>query len=122
MQPKHFDNGVSVVIPMYRAERYVHRLVEMLGRQTLDRELFEVIFIVNGPPDGTAEKLRNQVAGAFAMKVASVSVSSAGAARNVGISIARKRFITFLDADDLIESEYLSAMLEKAQEDTIVSF
>ena len=120
MQPKHFDNGVSVVIPMYRAERYVHRLVEMLGRQTLDRELFEVIFIVNGPPDGTAEKLRNQVAGAFAMKVASVSVSSAGAARNVGISIARKRFITFLDADDLIESEYLSAMLEKAQEDTIV--
>ena len=48
MQPNQFDYGVSVVIPMHRAERYVHRITEMLGRQTLDKELFEVIFIVNG--------------------------------------------------------------------------
>ena len=120
MQPNHFDYGVSVVIPMYRAERYVRRIADMLGSQTLDRELFEVIFIVNGPSDGTVDILRTQVAGTFAMRVASVSVSSAGAARNVGISLARKRFITFLDADDLIESGYLSAMLERSQEDTIV--
>src|SRR5262249_37064393 len=45
--------GLSVVVPVYRAEAFIGRLLRSLAEQTLGRAHFEAIFVINGPPDGS---------------------------------------------------------------------
>ena len=47
------EKGISVIIPTYKGEKYISKLLDTLINQTMDFNLFEVILIVNGPKDNT---------------------------------------------------------------------
>jgi len=104
---------------MFQANRFLEQLVQSFNEQTLSKDLFEVILVFNGPSDGSWQKLK-RLDPVFNYRVAHVGVASAGAARNVGIALASKGFITFVDADDTIESDYLRAMFDKSNNASIV--
>lgn len=113
--------GVSVIIPSYRAERTLGQTLESLRSQSLDCELYEVIVVVNGPV-GTTPKLIEEfreVHPTFELVWVSTTSVGAGAARNLGLALASREYVTFIDADDWVENDFLRSGLESARPDTI---
>lgn len=91
---------VSVIIPVYNAEKYVREAVESALAQP---ETGEVILIEDGSPDHAIAVCRELEKGHSKVKLFQHPNSEnrgAGASRNLGIKNANCEFIAFLDADD----------------------
>jgi GT2 family glycosyltransferase/peptidoglycan/xylan/chitin deacetylase (PgdA/CDA1 family) len=86
----------SIVIPTHQRRERVLRTVAALSEQ--DRDDFEVIVVVDGSTDGTADALR-ALSVPFAVTVLEQSNRGAAAARNAGAAAARGEILLFLDDD-----------------------
>ncbi|MCD7919243.1 MAG: glycosyltransferase [Clostridiales bacterium] len=108
----HEKIKVSVIMPVYNAERYL--------RQTLDSLLvrneteFEVICVDDGSTDGSLDILREYEAKDFRVRVITQPNGGAGAARNNGMQYARGEYLSFLDADDFFEPDMLRLAYDRA--------
>ena len=89
---------LSVIIPVYNAERYLRRCLDSVLAQTL-RE-FEVICVDDGSTDGSAAILAEYAAKDTRVRVRTQENRGQGAARNRGLEVARGEYIYFVDADD----------------------
>lgn len=99
---------VSVVVPTHGGASRLLRLLESLERQTLDRGLWEIVFVCNGSDDGSINLLLEWSDGCdIVTRVLTTPETGAGLARNLGISSARGEIITFVDDDDWIEPRFL---------------
>lgn len=109
---------VSVVIPMYNAERTIAVPLSSLARQALAPELFELVLVDDGSTDRSASKARKMLETApfrwFILEGARRGVS---AARNKGIDHARGDHVFFLDADDSLPSDFLATILEGSEQE-----
>jgi glycosyltransferase involved in cell wall biosynthesis len=97
---------VSVVTPVHNAEAYV----EMAVRSALASDLRELEVIV--VDDGSTDRSAAIVANIDDPRVVTVRLQRSGMParpRNVGIARARAPYVAFLDADDLIKHDRLSA-------------
>jgi glycosyltransferase involved in cell wall biosynthesis len=111
---------VSVIIPAYNYGRFIGETLASVAAQTYTG--FECIIVDNGSTDNTAEEVKPFLGDARFryLRQANLGVS---AARNTGLHYATGEFVQFLDADDLIEKNKLSAavdFLERNQEITMV--
>lgn len=103
------DPLVSIVIPVYNCSEYVRECIESVLAQ--DHRNIEVLVIDDGSDDGSAELCRSM---AEKDPRAAVHVREHGgvsAARNYGIRLAAGELITFVDADDYIEPQHISALV-----------
>ena len=106
---------VSVIIPVYNAEKKIQRCMESLLSQTL-REM-EFIFVNDASTDASLQILKE-----YKNKDARVVVidceknSGAGGARNVGLDRAKGEYIGFVDADDFIKNDMFEALYQRAKE------
>lgn len=98
---------ISVVVPTYNRREHVRRCLESLERQTLAREAYEVIVVVDGASDGTAEFLAT-FRPSYALRVLSQENAGLSAARNHGNAHARAAVVLCLD-DDMVASPALLA-------------
>jgi len=101
---------VSVIVPVFNAERYIQASLASVLAQTYDD--YEIIVVDDGSTDGTHGAVR-----AMAGPVTYVRQPNQGpaVARNTGIAASRGAFICFLDADDTWLPDKLAlqvAMLE----------
>ncbi len=90
----------SVIIPVFRAEKFIERAVESA---LAHKEVKEVILIEDGSPDNSLQvcrKLEEQHAQVKLFRHPGGKNKGAGASRNLGITKATQDFIAFLDADD----------------------
>ncbi len=96
----------SVIIPLYNKENFIKKAVESVLGQTFPD--FEII-IIN---DGSTDKSLDVVEQFSDERIRIISQKNQGvsAARNLGISKSTHEFITFLDADDFWESDYLELL------------
>ena len=46
---------LSIIVPIYKVEKYIHRCLESIFRQGIDEENYEVILINNGTPDKSTD-------------------------------------------------------------------
>lgn len=111
---------ISVIIPTYKPGVYIYECIDSLLNQTLDKELYEIILVLNGPREPYLSDLSNYV-----QKQANVVLlyeESAGVshARNMGLDKARGEYICFVDDDDIVSIEYLSSLLKVADRRTLV--
>lgn len=106
------EKGISLVIPSYKGENHIHPILDSLEKQTLSKDLFELIFVVNGEMDSTMDILLNWVKSNQDMNIILTYTNEAGVcnARNIGIRIAKREYIGFLDDDDFISEKYLEAL------------
>ncbi|WP_293297035.1 glycosyltransferase [Pedobacter sp. UBA4863] len=99
---------VSVIIPLYNAEKYISETIESVLNQTYQN--IEIIIIDDGSTDNSlalAKSYENSK-----IKVFSQDNKGVSSARNFGISIAKGDYIQFLDADDLIAPSKIELQIE----------
>ncbi len=87
---------ISVIIPTYNRAAFVLEAVESVYRQTFQD--FELIVVDDGSTDGTSKVLKNYQNHLIYRYQANQGVSSA---RNLGLQMARGKWVAFLDSDDL---------------------
>lgn len=96
---------ISVVVPMYNAEKYVSNCIESIINQSIGFENLEVIIVDDCSTDNSrkiAEKYANEYAN-IAVLQTEKNTGVAGHARNVGVEIATGKYIMFSDADDFFD-------------------
>jgi len=102
---------VSVVIPAYNAARYLPQAVDSALQQTF-REI-EVLVVDDGSTDDTPARLA-----AYGERIRVLRQVNAGVARarNAGSAAAQGRYVAFLDADDIWQTEKIQKQLEALAE------
>lgn len=103
-------NRITVVIPCYNAEEYIDGCIHSLQNQLFSD--FEVIFVDDASKDNTVRKLENIALNSNLNIQIIKNEKNCGPAksRNRGILAATTEYITFCDADDWYEVEFLSTL------------
>lgn len=101
---------VSIVIPVYNAEKYIKRCVESIIYQKYDN--LEVIVINDGSTDNTLSILEDLQLMYSTLRIFSIENAGVSNARNYGIDNATGEFLCFIDADDYVSDDYVEKMLE----------
>lgn len=109
MSPK-----VSVVVPVYNAEKYLRQCVESLLMQTLKDT--ELIFVDDGSTDGSVAILKEFMEKDSRIHIYCQTNQYAAVARNNGMSHATGKYIIFLDSDDFFAPSMLEECYEAAEE------
>lgn len=105
---------VSVIIPVYNAEKYLRECLDSAINQTLKD--IEIICVNDGSTDSSPEILRNYAKSDSRMIVLQQKNAGAGAARNNGLFHATGDFIYFLDGDDFCDTSLLEVTVNRALE------
>ena len=94
---------ISVVVPAYNAERTILRCLDSLVAQGFADFPVEVVVVNDGSTDGTAEKLAAYTETHANVYVVNVENGGPSRARNIGLSHATGRWVTFCDSDDWVD-------------------
>ena len=88
----------SIVIPIYKAEKYLVECVESILGQTFTD--FELILVDDGSPDSCPNICDRYASADSRIKVIHQKNAGQAAARNAGVNISRGDYLMFLDSDD----------------------
>ena len=94
---------VTVVIPVYKAEKYLEKCVESVRGQTMTD--IEIILVDDGSPDNCPAMCDEYAVKDERIKVIHKENGGLSDARNAGIEAATAQYITFVDSDDCVEAE-----------------
>ena len=100
---------ISIIVPIYKVEAYLRRCVDSLLAQTFTD--FEILLIDDGSPDRSGEICDEYAAKDPRIRVFHKENGGVSSARNLGLDHARGEWVTFVDADDMIQPGFLSALL-----------
>ncbi|CDB99035.1 putative uncharacterized protein [Bacteroides sp. CAG:443] len=103
---------ISIVVPIYNAENYIHKCINSILSQTYSN--FELILVDDGSVDGSGQICEDFAKFDSRIKVIHQQNAGVSKARNMGIKVAIGDWVTFIDADDYIEKEYLSGLVKFA--------
>jgi len=111
---KNFDKLVSIIIPVYNAEKYLRECLESILNQTY-RNL-EIICVDDGSTDNSAEIITEYQINDSRIRLIRQQNQYAGVARNNGVDVSSGEYVMFLDADDFFELELVEKMVNKISE------
>ena len=119
---KPYKSGITIIIPTYQGEKRIVACIESLINQSLPKELFQVIFIINGEKDKTENIIKDyiQAYDLYNVKIIYHEFANVSVARNIGIRTADREYITFLDDDDFLSSNYLEKMFKYSNLNKVV--
>ena len=100
-----FSPVVSIVMPVYNAEKYLKQTIDSLLAQSLEN--IEIITVDDGSTDKSLEILKKYAADDKRVRVFTQKNQYAGVARNLGLKHARGEYVLFLDSDDFFEPELI---------------
>lgn len=101
---------ISVIVPVYKVEPYIHKCVDSILAQTFTD--YELILVDDGSPDTCGN-----ICDEYAQKDARIHVihkenGGLSDARNAGVKIACGEYVIFIDSDDYIDADMLSYLYE----------
>lgn len=106
---------VSVIIPVYKTEKYLSECLDSVVNQTL-RDI-EIICLNDASPDNSFEIIKS-----YADKDSRIIVvnfeqnKGVSCARNTAIDLAKGKYIAFIDSDDWVDKNYLKSMFDVIEE------
>lgn len=100
---------ISVIVPVYKVEKYLHNSIESVIAQTYPH--WELILINDGSPDGCPQICDEYATMDKRIRVIHKKNGGLSSARNAGLDIAKGDYISFLDSDDFWHMDYLKIML-----------
>ncbi|SFC19913.1 glycosyltransferase family 2 protein [Kaistella jeonii] len=109
---------LSIIIPVYNAEKYLHKCLQSVVLQDLEQN-FEVILINDGSTDKSlqiAQSFQGQISNyhIFTHKNQGEAIS-----RNIALHMAKGEYVTFLDSDDYYEESCLAKALATIEQDDL---
>ena len=114
-------SSVSFVVPVFNKSSYLKYVINSISSQKGDFDK-EYIFINDGSTDDSLKTLKKETRKLKNCKIISQKNKGSANATNIGISLAKMKYIKFLDADDVILSKAtlcLLRLLEKNQESVL---
>ena len=99
---------ISVIVPVYNTEKYLEKCLDSLVNQTYKD--IEIICIDDGSTDNSVSVLEKFSQKDNRIRFFQQKNEGAAGARNLGIKEANGNFITFIDSDDWIDSDYLEKL------------
>lgn len=109
MNPK-----VSVIIPIYNAEKYLRRCIESVLKQ--DFEDFELLLVDDGSKDLSGHICDEYAKQDERIRVIHKENSGVSDSRNLAISLARGEYLQFMDSDDWITPDATGLLVRSAME------
>lgn len=111
---------ISVIIPTYRPGTYLRDCLDSLWTQTLSHDRFEIIIVLNGcnePYRTEIEDCLKQKGNGIEVQFVQTDRGGVSNARNMGIDLAKGRYICFIDDDDWVSPSYLEGLLSAVNGD-----
>ena len=108
------NKKVSIIVPVYKVEAYLDACVQSLLAQTYEN--LEIILVDDASPDRSGAICDGYAARDNRVRVIHKSNGGAASARNAGIDKAVGDCICFVDADDVICSDYVTHLLQAMEE------
>ncbi|GJM47740.1 glycosyltransferase family 2 protein [Weissella soli] len=102
-----FD-GLSIIVPNYNGERFLKRFFEAFLNQSNGN--YEIVFVDDGSNDFSVN-IAKQFSTKLKLKLILNNHEGVGNARKSGIENASGKFITFVDTDDLVSSDFVEVNL-----------
>lgn len=106
---------ISIIIPVYNAGKTIDGCVESVLKSTYSD--FEILIIDDGSNVETAEECDKVALKDHRIKVIHQENGGVSKARNCGIENAKGKFITFVDADDTVDSDLLASMMNAMRQE-----
>lgn len=120
MEINNFTPAISIIIPLYNAEKFIRECIESISVQTFQN--YEVIIVDDCSTDKSREVVEKSVAEFFENPVEKIRLielekNSGGASkpRNIGLKLARGEYIMFIDSDDAITPTALEELYTTAK-------
>lgn len=110
----NFRGKISVIIPIYNAEKYLAECLKSVVEQTFTD--FEIICINDGSSDGSLRILQDFRKKDERIKIIDQKNAGVSAARNAGLKLATCKYIGFVDSDDTLEKNFFETLFVAAQE------
>ena len=109
---------LSVVIPSYNHEIYIHEAIQSVINQTYQN--WELIIVDDGSKDNSLDVIH----GFNDSRIRVIEQSNSGAhnAINRGLQYAKGKYLAVLNSDDVYEKNRFSLMIEKMQQNTNIEF
>lgn len=99
---------ISVIVPVYKVEKYLNRCVESIVNQTYDN--LEIILVDDGSPDNCPAICDLWANKDHRIQVIHKKNGGLSDARNAGLNVARGELISFIDSDDWIEQDFFQRL------------
>ena len=99
---------ISIIVPIYNVENYLRQCLDSIMNQTYQN--FECLLINDGSPDNSADICREYVAKDARFRYFEKENGGVASARNLGIKRSEGAYITFIDSDDWVDSDYLEVL------------
>ena len=106
--------GISIIVPVYKAENYLDRCIESLLKQSFND--YEIILVDDGSPDSSGEICDRYAQEHNNIYVIHTENRGVGAARQCGLDNARGKYVIHADPDDWVEKDMLTTLYRTAEE------
>ena len=101
---------VSIIIPIFNVEKYVHKTIDSVTNQT-EKDI-EIILVDDGSTDGSGKICDEYALKDERIRVIHKTNGGLSSARNVGIKVASSDYIMLLDGDDFLNAHAVSILNE----------
>lgn len=101
---------VSVIVPVYNVENYMRKCIDSILNQTYKN--LEIILVDDGATDESGVICDEYALIDHRIKVLHKENGGLASARNAGVKVATGEYISYVDSDDWIESEFIETLLK----------
>ena len=101
---------ISVIVPVYNVKKYVGKCLDSILKQKYEN--LDILVIDDGSTDGSSEICDRYAAKDKRVRVFRKKNGGLSDARNFGLRKAKGNIVAFIDGDDFVKEDYISAMYE----------
>ena len=110
---------LSLIIPVYKVERYIEQCLNSIYTQNIPENLYEVIIVNDGTPDNSM-KIVEKFYSHKNLKIINQENQGLSLARNNGMSISHGEYIWFIDSDDWLLPNSISTVISEIKNNITV--
>ena len=99
---------ISIIVPIYNVEKYLRQCLDSIMNQTYRN--CECLLIHDGSSDNSEDICREYVSKDSRFRYFEKENGGVSSARNLGIEHSKGEYITFIDSDDWVDSDYLEVL------------
>ena len=111
---------ISIIVPVYKAEKYIQRCIDSLLSQTFTD--FEILLIDDGSPDSSGKICDEYASKDNRIKSFHKKNGGVSSARNYGLGKSSGEWIMFVDADDWLQEETLQLCIKNICDADFIRF